>query len=117
MKTSATNIKSVLVIYNPGAKRGKIEEIIPNIKQRLSLRFSPVDFMPGQTANGAEELAKQYADKYDIIVSCGGDGTLHQVVNGVAKSGHSPIIGILPYGTCNDVARTLNIPKKLDKAN
>lgn len=113
MKNSA---KSVLVIYNPGAKRGKIEEIIPNIKKRLSLRYSSVDFMAGQTANGAEELAAQYADKYDIIVSCGGDGTLHQVVNGVAKSGHNPLIGILPFGTCNDVSRTLNIPKKLDKA-
>ena len=108
--------KSVLIIYYAGAKKGKFEEIIPHIKQRLSLRYEIVDSMAAKGERDSEVFAYENADKYDIIISCGGDGTLHQVVNGVAKSGAEPIVGILPYGTCNDVAHTLAIPKELDKA-
>jgi len=107
---------SILIIYNPGAMKGEIENHIPRIKQRLLLRFSIVDSMSSQDINGAEILAQKYASKYDVIVSCGGDGTLNQVINGVMKSGENTAVGILPCGTCNDVARTLNIPKKLDQA-
>lgn len=96
--------------------KGEIENHIPRIKQRLLLRYAIVDSMSSQDINGAEILAQKYASKYDIIISCGGDGTLNQVVNGVMKSGENTAIGILPCGTCNDVARTLNISNDLDKA-
>ncbi len=110
------NYSSVLIIYNPNAMRGKIDEFMPKIKQRLLLRYDVVDCMTSPKIDGALELSMKHAGKYDIVVSCGGDGTLHQVVNGIIKSGHNPLIGILPYGTCNDVASTLKIPKNLDKA-
>lgn len=96
--------------------KGGIENHIPRIKQRLSLRFSTVDSMASQDINGAEILATKYASKYDIIIACGGDGTLNQVMNGVKKSGADTVVGLLPCGTCNDVARTLNISTDLDKA-
>lgn len=110
------NYQSVLVIYNPGAKRGKIDEVLPYIKQRLSLRFSTVDITTGKSSKDAEDLAYKNAGKYDIIVSCGGDGTLHQVANGILKSEFNPLLGVLPFGTCNDVARTLGISNNLDLA-
>ena len=109
-------VSSVLIIYNPFALKGKIDEVLPKIKQRLSLRYSQVDSMAGQTEDGAEQLALKFASKYDIIVACGGDGTVHQVLNGVVKSGSNPIVGLLPCGTCNDLARTLKIPFDLMKA-
>lgn len=102
--------KSVLIIYNPYALKGRIDEELPLIKERLLLRYYQVDSMAGQSENGAEEIAIKYASKYDIVVACGGDGTVHQVLNGVMKSGAHPIVGLLPCGTCNDLARTLKIP-------
>jgi len=110
------NYSSILIIYNPNAMKGKINEFIPKIKQRLLLRFSQVDAMFSAELDGAETLAFKFASKYDVVVSCGGDGTLHEVINGVKKSGANPVIGVLPFGTCNDVARSLGIPKNLDKA-
>lgn len=107
---------NVLIIYNPNAMKGKIDEHLPYIKQRLLLRFSEVDAMSSPYEDGAEQLAFKYAAKYDVVVSCGGDGTLRQVINGVVKSGANSVVAVLPYGTCNDVARTLHIPFKLDKA-
>lgn len=109
-------VNSVLIIYYAGAFKGKIEEFMPIIKKRLYLRYSIVDAIAGYKENDSEKIAFENANKYDIIISCGGDGTLHQVINGVAKSGANPIVGVLPYGTCNDVAHTLSIPKDLDKA-
>lgn len=96
--------------------KGKIDEFIPKIKQRLLLRYPQVDAMFSAEIDGAETLAFKFASKYDVIVSCGGDGTLHEVINGVMKSGANPVVGILPFGTCNDVARSLGIPLNFDKA-
>ena len=74
--------------------KGKINEFIPNIKQRLLLRFSQVDAMYSVDTNGAENLAFKFASKYDVVVSCGGDGTLHEIVNGVMKSGANMNLGL-----------------------
>ena len=110
------NYTSVLIIYNPNAMKGKIDEFIPKIKQRLLLRFPTVEAMSSPDIHGAEALAFKHAGRFDIVLACGGDGTLHQVVNGVVKSKAEAVVGVLPFGTCNDVARTLGIPHKLDKA-
>jgi len=110
------NYNSVLIIYNPNAMKGKIDEYLPHIKQRLFLRFTQVDAMYSPNEDGAEMLAFKHASKYDIVVVCGGDGTVNQVVNGIVKSKANSVIAILPFGTANDIARTLNIPKDLDKA-
>lgn len=96
--------------------KGKIDEFLPKIKQRLSLRFSVVDVVSTPNSDGAEGLAFKLAPKYDVVVSCGGDGTLHQVINGIMKCEAKCLLGILPFGTCNDVARTLGIPFEFDKA-
>ena len=95
--------------------KGKIGEHLPYIKQRLLVRYKEVDAM-ATPKQGAEDLAFNNAGKYDIIISCGGDGTLHEVINGVMKSGNQPIVAIFPFGTCNDVARSFKIPLNLDGA-
>lgn len=96
--------------------RGKVNEFLPHIRQRLFLRYPTVDTISGTSWQDTEGIASKNAEKYDIILSLGGDGTLHNVINGVARSGKQCIVGVLPFGTCNDVARTLKIPRELDKA-
>ena len=65
--------------------------------------------------NDAFSLASKAVDShYDIIIAAGGDGTLHQVVNGILKGREGyknlPALVVFPVGTGNDFARTLNIP-------
>lgn len=96
--------------------RGKVEKYLTKIKQRLFLRFNVVDFLTCKNSKSTEDVAFKNASKYDVILALGGDGTLHQVVNGVLKSGCDVVVGVLPYGTCNDVAKTLKMPKNLNKA-
>ncbi|MFW6299013.1 MAG: diacylglycerol/lipid kinase family protein, partial [Bacillota bacterium] len=51
-----------------------------------------------------------------MLVIMGGDGTFNECVNGIMEAGLKPRIGYIPTGTSCDIARTLGIPKKLDKA-
>lgn len=96
--------------------KGKIDEHLPYIKQRLLLRYAQVEAMYSPTEDGAEALALKNASKYDVVVACGGDGTVNQIINGVVKSKANCVVAILPLGTSNDLAKTLNIPHNLDKA-
>src|SRR5690349_6364901 len=51
-----------------------------------------------------------------LIVAAGGDGTLNEVVNGLAEDFGRARLGLLPLGTGNDFARSINIPTDLDAA-
>lgn len=53
---------------------------------------------------------------YDLVVSIGGDGTLHETINGLINQEHFPKIGVIPLGTVNDFARALQIPLDPEKA-
>jgi len=66
---------------------------------------------PEDTARVVREAAR---DGFDVVVAAGGDGTVHTVANALMSVGGSaderPALGILPFGTGNDLARTLAIP-------
>ncbi len=108
--------KSLIVIYNPNARKGKIKQFMPYILQRLSTKFKPCDAVQTKSAEDMVDLARKNAEKYDVVVVAGGDGSIHNVINGVKQSKGRATLGFLPYGTVNDVCHTLNIPKNLDKA-
>jgi diacylglycerol kinase (ATP) len=60
----------------------------------------------------AEELAAEaVVNQYDVVIAAGGDGTLHQVTNGILKneSIQLPVLGVIPLGTGNDFARTCKL--------
>ena len=108
--------KSLIVIYNPNARKGKIKEVMPYILQRLSTKFKPCEAVQSKSAEDMIDLARKNAEKYNVVVVAGGDGSIHNVINGVKQSKGRPTLGFLPYGTVNDVCRTLNIPRDLDRA-
>lgn len=108
--------KSVVVIYNPNARKGKIKDVVPYIQQRLLTKYKVCDTIQTKSGEDMVEQAKRCAEKYDCLVVAGGDGSIHNVINGVKASKGHPVLGFLPYGTVNDVCRTLNVPKDLDKA-
>lgn len=110
-------MQKAIVLYNPNSRKGKIKKLIPYICKRLLTKFKVCDSLMSKSGKNMEDLACQNAFKYDVIVVIGGDGTIHNAVNGIKRSTCKTVkLGILPYGTCNDVCRTLHIPKKLDKA-
>ncbi|WP_036670014.1 diacylglycerol/lipid kinase family protein [Pedobacter borealis] len=103
---------NILFIINPIAGgRGKLR--IPDfIDQYLDKeKFSP-NFVFSEYVGHAGELADEAATKnFDVIVAAGGDGTINEVASKVLK--HKKILGILPLGSGNGLARFLRISKNL----
>lgn len=63
----------------------------------------------------AVDLARSAISKgFDYIIAAGGDGTLNEVINGVAARAGQVQVGLLPLGTGNDFARTLKLPSSID---
>lgn len=78
--------------------------------------FEPTIFVT-QHQKHAEELAIYAAENNaDLVVCCGGDGTLNEVVSGVLKSGKNIKIGYIPSGSTNDFAQSVGIPFTVSEA-
>ena len=63
----------------------------------------------------AEELAAHAGD-HGRVIAVGGDGTVQEVVNGLLATSSPSVLGLVPVGTGNDLARSLGVPLKLDAA-
>lgn len=95
---------------------GKAKKQNDKIVFRLKEQYDVVDFVETQYKNHLTEIVNEKYNEYDTIVVTGGDGTLNEAVNALAEKDNAPKLGYIPSGTCNDVARTLKIPKNVDKA-
>lgn len=68
----------------------------------------------GDATDAAAEAVTR--DDYDLIIAAGGDGTLNEVINGMAEKPNRPPLGVIPLGTTNDFARAMDIPKNWEEA-
>ena len=107
---------NAVYIFNPESGNGKIKKNKEYIISKLSEKFDKIDIMPTMQPKDATTFAKDACGKYDYILVSGGDGTLNEVVNGIATSENKPIVGYIPTGTVNDVARSLGISRNIKKA-
>ncbi|MFM8912260.1 MAG: diacylglycerol/lipid kinase family protein [Flammeovirgaceae bacterium] len=62
-----------------------------------------------QRAGDGKQLAMQHARYFDVLLAAGGDGTLHEVVNGLMAVPQRPTLGVIPLGSGNDFAGTCGI--------
>jgi diacylglycerol kinase family enzyme len=104
-----------LLIVNPAAKHGETEKVIPVIERLL--QSVPHDTVLTTHTGHASEIAAAARD-YDILVAVGGDGTVHEVLNGIMRhpEGNRPALGLIPTGSGNDTRRTLGIPTDIADA-
>ena len=106
--------KRCRIIYNPTSGREAMKNNlvdILNILERAGYETSAYATTPepNSAKNEAERAAKA---GFKLIVAAGGDGTINEVVNGIAPLKHRPKLGIIPAGTTNDYARALKIPRE-----
>lgn len=103
-------------IVNPTAGRGAAGKQIRSITERLRQYglMSPV-WRHTQASGDAVRLTREAIDAgASLVVAVGGDGTLHEVVNGLL--GSSATLGLIPFGTGNDFARAVGLFGDLDAA-
>ncbi|MEJ1330670.1 acylglycerol kinase family protein [Latilactobacillus sakei] len=105
------------VIYNPHSGQDHGESVGKKIEQALVKNQQTVELMPTKGPKDATRLAKKAAQaQFDIVVAVGGDGTINEVVSGLATLEQPPYLGIVPAGTVNNLARVLQIPLDIDQA-
>ncbi|MFO0813251.1 MAG: diacylglycerol kinase family protein [Gemmatales bacterium] len=97
------------IIYNPHAGRGGSAITWSQVRELLG---TEAEYRPTSHAGQATELAQQAAeDGFATVVAAGGDGTVHEVINGLLQSErHDVAFGVLPLGSGNDYARLLHVP-------
>ncbi len=106
MNLAPRRIERVLLIVNPGSRRGA--RIHRQALKAFAKAGVACDSMPTEAPGHATTIAKTHAHKYDAVFTLGGDGTVMEVLGALAHQG--PPLGVLAGGTANVVARTLHIP-------
>lgn len=100
-----------IVIVNPTSGRERAPRYIPLLASVLSARYEDVSIKLTQKAGDAMDFARHAAEKNKDIICMGGDGTINEVINGMVPVQSDSCFGFIPFGTVNDLARALRIPR------
>jgi len=107
----------VKVILNPVAGRGYGAKVESDLRRFLKAEGLDVDVVRTTRPWHAAELAERaVSEGFEIIVAAGGDGTTHEVVNGLmatSDGGVAGTLGIIPIGSGSDFANTVGVPPDL----
>lgn len=107
-----TGAKTCFILNSRAGKRG-CQGIIKTVKRYFPKAEIVFTEKPGHGALLAQRAQESGAE---LIVACGGDGTVHEVVNGLKLPDPKLKLGIVPLGTGNALALNLNIPLNPEKA-
>ena len=109
--------KKLLLLYNPSAGRAQTSRNLDMLLQKFCTGGCETTVYPILDGLNAEDiLAGAESAGYDIVVCCGGDGTLHHTVNGLLRLEQPPLLGYIPSGSTNDFAASLGLPKTPEDA-
>lgn len=105
----------IAYIVNPIAGSGRAQRVWAKLAARHPHVAEHAHFTRGP--GHGEEIAAQLAEEgCEAVVAVGGDGTLHEVLNGVLRATSKPCVGVIPAGTGNDFARSVSLPRDPEKA-
>jgi YegS/Rv2252/BmrU family lipid kinase len=104
--------KRALLLVNRHARKGK-DSFAQVIDELEALDFQLLTVI-NRDAKDFAHLIRQYHDQIDLVIVGGGDGTLNSIVDALLET--KLPLGVLPLGTANDLARTLNIPVPIPEA-
>lgn len=102
----------VLAIVNPVAARGAALSTWRQVESSLARIFPELIIHTTKARGDAERCAGEWARAYPegTVIAVGGDGTIHEVVNGLLGESTTARLGVIPAGTGNDFARNTGVP-------
>lgn len=110
-------MKKAIIIYNPTSGNEKFINHLPYALQKLEEAGYDVTKHATTCAGNATVAAKEAAENgYDLVVAAGGDGTIHEVLNGIAGLKKRPTLGVIPVGTTNDFGRAIRVGTSIEFA-
>lgn len=106
----------LLLIVNPVAGTMKTKSSLFKITNVFCSAGYLVTTQITKAWGHAFSIAAGHAFEYDLVVCCGGDGTLNEVISGILHSGRPVPIGYIPAGSTNDFANTMGLVSNPQKA-
>ena len=106
------SLEPLLFIYNPTAGKGQIVSELSPVLDVFTKSGWLVTVYPTQCKGDATQAARILAPGFQRVICAGGDGTLSETVAGLMELEHPPILGYIPFGSTNDCATTLDLPRK-----
>lgn len=106
-------MQTALLVANP-ASSGFSRPLHRKVASRLAKTYDVTEAWPSSADHARELTGKAIADGVDLVVAMGGDGIIHHVAQSMA--GSSTLLGIVPCGTANVLARQLRIPVRAPAA-
>ncbi len=103
-------LKSLYLIINPNAGTRQGRRFLPEIISVFSHAGYLCTVCVTDKRGDAVDFARNHAGKADLVVACGGDGTLNEVITGLQLGGHKTPLGYIPCGSTNDFANGLGLP-------
>lgn len=111
-----------LVILNPTSQKGKTGELAPELIRVVERYLGPVDRADTEAPRHAIDIAEQAAEEgRPTVIAVGGDGTIHEVVNGLMRARDTderrrlPRLGVVGQGTGGDFRKSLSLEHRLDR--
>ena len=117
----ATQLRNALLIHNPNAGGGGADrrKDIDEARRIFATGGIEADLAETTGPGDATEIALRAGNEgRQLVIACGGDGTLNEVVNGLARqqNGHRVPLALLPGGTANILAKELTLPWDIPQA-
>lgn len=109
--------KKVLLIINPCAGKNSKRIGALDIMNKLSSADFDFEVRTTRCQGDATTIVKEIGADYDMIICCGGDGTLNETINGLLRLDKRIPVGYVPSGSTNDLATSLGIPIDVGKAS
>lgn len=105
--------KRARLIYNPTSGQEIMKKNVANVLDILEgYGYETSAFRTTAEPHSARNEARRAAQAgFDLVIAAGGDGTINEVVSGIAPLPQRPKMAIIPTGTTNDFARALKIPR------
>ena len=105
-------MNQLLFIYNPTSGTGRVKEALAPILDVFAKAGWLTTAYPTQCKGDAARVVRELAPQFDRIVCAGGDGTLSEAASGLMDLEDPPPLGYIPFGSTNDCATTLKLPRK-----
>ncbi|WP_066186246.1 MULTISPECIES: diacylglycerol kinase [Gracilibacillus] len=110
-------MKRARIIYNPTSGREAFKKELPEVLRKFEeAGYETSAHATTSEGDGINAARKAVEQQFDLIIAAGGDGTVNEVVHGIAEQPNRPKLAIIPVGTTNDFARALGIPREIHKA-
>ena len=102
-------MKKLLFIMNPFAGQKKANKVLPEILMQFTEAGYEINVSMTTGPGSATRMAAERGGQADLVVCCGGDGTLNETISGLLMAGIDVPVGYIPSGTTNDFASSLKL--------